>query len=88
MGNESKQKLVDVAREIMDIVLFSWLERDRAAFRHLHDYDYIVSAKISGSNMFPTFKGFLDPFLANKRSQIMCYGMPSTGILCTGLLNK
>ncbi|KAE9370015.1 hypothetical protein N431DRAFT_344468 [Stipitochalara longipes BDJ] len=58
-GGESRQKLVDVAREIVDMIVFLWLERDRCGYRH-YDYDYII----------------------------MCYGMPSTGILCTELLKQ
>ena len=41
-GGESKQKLVDIAREILDMTVFLWLERDRSGHRH-YDYDYIVS---------------------------------------------
>jgi hypothetical protein len=41
-GGESRQKLVDVAREILDMTVFLWLERDRSGHRH-YDYDYIVS---------------------------------------------
>jgi len=41
-GGESKQKLVDLAREIVDMIVFLWLERDRTGNRY-YDYDYIVS---------------------------------------------
>jgi hypothetical protein len=41
-GGESRQKLVDVAREILDMVVFLWLERDRSGHRY-YDYDYIAS---------------------------------------------
>jgi hypothetical protein len=41
-GGESKQKLVDVAREMLDMIIFLWLERDRTSHRH-YDYDYVVS---------------------------------------------
>ena len=40
-GGESRQKLVDVAREIADMIVFLWLERDR--YSHLqYNFDYIV----------------------------------------------
>jgi hypothetical protein len=41
-GGEGRQKLVDVAREILDMVVFLWLERDRSGRRY-YDYDYIIS---------------------------------------------
>ncbi len=37
----SKRKLLEVAREMLDLTVFLWLERDRSANRK-HDYDYIV----------------------------------------------
>jgi hypothetical protein len=40
-GGESRQKLVDVAREILDMIVFLWLERKRSGHRH-YDYGYIV----------------------------------------------
>ena len=40
-GGESRQNLVDVAREIVDMIVFLWLERDRYGHCH-YDYDYIV----------------------------------------------
>jgi hypothetical protein len=40
-GTDSKQKLVDVAREMLDMIVFLWLERDRSNLSHF-DYDYIV----------------------------------------------
>ncbi|TVY18621.1 hypothetical protein LARI1_G006012 [Lachnellula arida] len=58
-GHEGKQRLLEVAREIADLTVFVWLQRDRSAGRH-YDYDYII----------------------------MCYGMPSTGILCASLLKQ
>lgn len=58
-GGESKKNLLEVAKEIVDLVVFLWLQRDRSINRH-YDYDYII----------------------------MCYGMPSTGILCTQLLKQ
>ena len=38
----SKQKLLEVARETLDLLVFLWLERDRCVNRK-HDYDFIVS---------------------------------------------
>jgi hypothetical protein len=40
----SKQKLLEVARETLDLLVFLWLERDRWVNRK-HDYDFIVSKK-------------------------------------------
>jgi hypothetical protein len=40
-GNDSKQKLVDVAREMLDMIIFLWLERDRSNLSYF-DYDYVV----------------------------------------------
>jgi len=40
-GHESKQKLLEVAREIADLTVFIWLQRDRSTGRH-YDHDYIV----------------------------------------------
>jgi hypothetical protein len=45
-GGESRQNLVDVAREILDMIVFLWLERDRSGHRH-YDYDYVVSEFIT-----------------------------------------
>lgn len=42
-GHESKQKLVDVSREMVDLTVALWLQRDRTIIRH-YDYDYIVSS--------------------------------------------
>lgn len=41
-GHESKQKLLDVSREMVDLTVFLWLQRDRTMNRH-YDFDYIVS---------------------------------------------
>lgn len=41
-SSESKQSLLDVSREIVDLVVYIWLSRDRSVGRH-HDFDYIVS---------------------------------------------
>jgi len=40
-GRASKRKLLEVAREMLDLTVFLWLERDRSAGRK-RDYDYIV----------------------------------------------
>ncbi|TVY46684.1 hypothetical protein LOCC1_G004116 [Lachnellula occidentalis] len=58
-GNEGKQRLLEVAMEIVDLTIFIWLQRDRSVGQHCN-YDYII----------------------------MCYGMPSTGILCASLLKQ
>ncbi|KAF4635317.1 hypothetical protein G7Y89_g2788 [Cudoniella acicularis] len=58
-GGESNHKLLEVAKEIVDLIVSMWVHRDRSVNRH-YDYDYII----------------------------MCYGMPSTGILCTELLKQ
>ena len=50
-GNDSKQKLVDVAREMLDMIVFLWLERDRSNLSYF-DYDYVVGA----FNMLPSAK--------------------------------
>ena len=43
-GGQSKRNLLEVAREILDLTVFLWLERDRATTRK-HDYDWIVSVE-------------------------------------------
>ncbi|CZR65944.1 uncharacterized protein PAC_15844 [Phialocephala subalpina] len=58
-GHESKQKLIDVSREMVDLTVFLWLQRDRS-FTKYYDFDYTI----------------------------MCFGMPSTGILCAELLKQ
>lgn len=50
-GGESKQALLDVSREIVDLVVFIWLQRDRSEGRH-HDFDYIVSSHLPSSLSF------------------------------------
>ncbi|CZR70092.1 uncharacterized protein PAC_19993 [Phialocephala subalpina] len=40
-GGASKRKLLEAAREMLDLTVFLWLERDRSANRK-HDYDYII----------------------------------------------
>lgn len=40
-GGASIRKLLEVAREMLDLTVFLWLERDRSANRK-HDYDYMV----------------------------------------------
>lgn len=44
-GGSSKQKLLDVAREMLDLTVFLWLERDRSA-NLKHDYDYVVREQV------------------------------------------
>jgi hypothetical protein len=46
-GHESKQALLDISREIVDLTVFIWLHRDRTTGRH-HDFDYIVSCSSLG----------------------------------------
>ncbi|TVY65546.1 hypothetical protein LSUE1_G009661, partial [Lachnellula suecica] len=58
-GQESKQKLLDISREMVDLTAFVWLQRDDRLSKHYCD-DYTV----------------------------LCFGMPSTGILCTELLKQ
>jgi len=41
-GGESRQKLLDVAREILDMTVFLWLERDRSGHRH-YDYEFMTT---------------------------------------------
>lgn len=41
-GHASKQNLLEVAKEMVDLVAFLWVHRDRASGRH-YDYDYLVS---------------------------------------------
>lgn len=45
-GGASKRKLLEVAREMLDLTVFLWLERDRSANRK-HDYDYMVGEHCS-----------------------------------------
>jgi len=52
-GNDSKQKLVDVAREMLDMIVFLWLERDRSNLSYF-DYDYVVG----DFNMLPSVNKF------------------------------
>lgn len=40
-GWVGKQKLLEAAREILDLTVFLWLERDRSAVKK-HDYESIV----------------------------------------------
>lgn len=40
-GGTGIRKLLEVAREMLDLTVFLWLERDRSANRK-HDYDFIV----------------------------------------------
>lgn len=40
-GHESKQRLLEVAREVVDLIVFLWLQRDRSVGRH-YDLDYVV----------------------------------------------
>lgn len=40
-GGASNQKLLEVAREMLDLMVFLWLERDQSMDRK-HDYDFIV----------------------------------------------
>jgi hypothetical protein len=40
-GHESKQRLLEVAREMVDFIVFLWLQRDRSVGRH-YDLDYVV----------------------------------------------
>lgn len=47
-GHESKQTLLDVSREMVDLTVFLWLQRDRAISRHF-DFDYLVSTPDSRS---------------------------------------
>lgn len=44
-GGASKRKLLEVAREMLDLTVFLWLERDRVANRK-HDYDSMVREQI------------------------------------------
>lgn len=41
-GHESRQKLIDVSREMVDLTVFLWLQRDRG-FTRYYDFDYTVS---------------------------------------------
>ncbi|CAG8975664.1 hypothetical protein HYALB_00012322 [Hymenoscyphus albidus] len=58
-GYESKEKLHEIARELVEIIVFFWRERDRVLDKQ-YNYDFMI----------------------------MSYGMPSTGILCAGLLKQ
>lgn len=56
---QSRQKLLDISRAMLENTVYLWLQRDRFNTK-LHDYDYML----------------------------MCYGMPSAGILCVELLKS
>lgn len=40
-GGTGKGDLLELAREMLDLVVFIWLERDRSRY-HQHDYDFMV----------------------------------------------
>jgi len=44
-GGASKKDLFDVSRELLDLTVFMWLERERWAIRQ-HDFDYIVGTTL------------------------------------------
>jgi hypothetical protein len=71
----SRRTLLEVAREMLDLTVFLWLERDRSSTRK-HDYDFIVSEQPQCTDGTDT------------TAQIMSYGMPSIGILCTQFLKQ
>jgi hypothetical protein len=49
-GHQSKQALVDVSREILDLTVLLWLSRDRSSSR-LYNYGYIVSDEYHKSSL-------------------------------------
>jgi hypothetical protein len=53
------QSMVDCAREILELVVLIWVQRDRFV-EHQHDFDWML----------------------------MCWGVPSSGVLCVELLKQ
>lgn len=43
-GHDSKEKLYQIARELVDLAVFFWVERDRSRDRH-YDYDFMVRSQ-------------------------------------------
>jgi hypothetical protein len=55
----NQQTLLDIAREMLELTVYMWVERDRFLERQ-YDYDWMI----------------------------MCYGIPSSGVLCVELLKQ
>jgi hypothetical protein len=53
------QSMVDCAREMLELVVLTWVQRDRFSEQH-HNYDWML----------------------------MCWGVPSSGVLCIELLKQ
>jgi len=53
------QAMVDCAREMLELVVLTWVQRDRFSEQH-HNYDWML----------------------------MCWGVPSSGVLCVELLRQ
>lgn len=91
-GQGSKRNLLDVAREMVDLTVFSWLQRDRT-INLQHDYDYTVRScthhsTLSHNSFFELSHQIKSCAFSYKLLQVMCYGMPSIGILCVELLKQ
>lgn len=54
-----QQSLLDVAREMLELTVYMWVERDRFIDKQ-YDYDWMI----------------------------MCYGIPSSGVICAELLKQ
>lgn len=55
----NQQTLLDISREMLELTVYMWVERDRFIERQ-YDYDWMI----------------------------MCYGIPSSGVLCVELLKQ
>jgi hypothetical protein len=80
-GGASKHDLFEVAREMLDLNVFLWVQRDRTSDR-VHDYDYMVCH----SHTLLSYRLYRK--IAHAEHQIMSYGIPSIGILCAELLKQ
>jgi hypothetical protein len=58
-ANANQQQLLDIAREMLELTVYMWVERDRFIERQ-YDYDWMI----------------------------MCYGIPSSGVICVELLRQ
>lgn len=58
-GALSGQSMIDCAREMLELTVLLWVQRDRFVEHH-HDYDWML----------------------------MCWGVPSSGVLCVELLKQ
>ena len=55
----NQQPLLDIAREMLELTVYMWVERDRFIDKH-YDFDWMI----------------------------MCYGIPSSGVICVELLKQ